>query len=76
MTRYEMKFEDLDDKHFVVNFDLYTEGHETMQESGYVSIRQDDADKCFYVACFDHEGNTLSQTAVPMAVTEGSNVQD
>jgi len=71
MNKYEMKFEDLDEKHFVVYFDCHADSEETIQESGYVSIRQDDADKCFYVVSFDHEGNVLSQTAVPMAVREG-----
>ena len=70
MNRYKMGFEELDEKHFVVYFDCYPEGQEIIKESGYVSIRQDNEDKCFYVVAFDYMGDALSQTAVPMVVKE------
>jgi hypothetical protein len=50
----------------VINFDVYDdELQEVTQTGGYVNVRKDKDDKCFYVTVFNDEGDVLSETVVP-----------
>lgn len=67
--RIVMHTDTLDDEgenSMVVNFDVYDdELKEVTQTGGYVNVRKDKDDKCFYVTVFNDEGDVLSETVVP-----------
>lgn len=54
------------DNSVIVDFNLYNhEEHLVDQHNGYVSIRQDEEDQCFYVAVFNADGDVVSETQLP-----------
>ncbi|MEI6880716.1 MAG: hypothetical protein WCK82_05255 [Bacteroidota bacterium] len=63
--------ERLDRNSVCVNLDVYDhEEDQVVKGNGYVQVRQDDQDKCFYVTVFNFDGDVLSETEVPFNFKE------
>ena len=61
-----MHHEWLDKKTTCVNLDIYDyDEDQVVAGAGYVNVRQDDTDKCFYITVFNADGDVLSETEVP-----------
>jgi hypothetical protein len=61
----------------VVNFDVYDdELQEVTQTGGYVHVRKDNEDQCFYVTVFNNEGDVLSETQVPYIFTNHGEINN
>ena len=50
---------ELDDGEIIASFDVTDDCNIPTKQGGYVSIRQDDDDNCFYVTAIDAKGNVL-----------------
>jgi len=58
--------ERLDKNSVCINLDIYDyDKDQAVAGAGYIHVRQDDQDKCFYVTVFGAEGDVLSETEVP-----------
>ena len=60
-----MNTETLDDDTAVINFDVQNTEEDVTQTGGYVMARKDDEGQCFYITIINHNGDVISETAVP-----------
>jgi hypothetical protein len=60
-----MNTDELDDGSVVINFDVTDDYNIVTRTGGYVMVRQDNDDECFYVATFNLKGDVVSESSVP-----------
>jgi hypothetical protein len=65
--------EELDDGSATLNFDVTDDYNIPTKQGGYVMVRKDEDDNCFYVSVFNAIGDVLSETVVPFNFIEVRN---
>ena len=73
MKSYEkivMNAEELDDGSQVINLDLTDEYNIPTHQNGYVMVRKDWDDGCFYVTVIGSDGSVISETVAPFNFQE------